>query len=143
LKKDDMVMQLFGVDYYPEHWDEERWPLDAALMQQMGINTVRLAEFAWSKLEPAAGVYDFDWLDRAIEMLASHGIKIILGTPTAAPNTHQHKPSTGIFERGNGVDCTHREGNTCRKKAHMLADVAAHSLFPATCVAFVSRWNEP
>lgn len=80
-----MVAQLFGVDYYPEQWDETSWSSHAAMMEMLGINTVRLAEFAWSKLEPAAGVYDFDWLDRAIEILASHGIKIILGTPTAAP----------------------------------------------------------
>jgi beta-galactosidase len=80
-----MVEQLFGVDYYPEHWSEDRWPVDAALMQQAGINTVRLAEFAWSKLEPQAGVFDFSWLDRAITVLSQHGIRVILGTPTAAP----------------------------------------------------------
>jgi hypothetical protein len=47
---------------------------------------------------------------------------------------HQPKPSTGIFERGNGVDCTHREGNTCQKKAQMLADVAAR---PRPCGHFM------
>src|SRR5258708_19500810 len=54
-------------------------------MQQAGINTVRLAEFAWSRLEPKAGVFDFAWLDEAIQILAAHGIQVILGTPTAAP----------------------------------------------------------
>jgi beta-galactosidase len=76
---------LFGVDYYPEHWEKTRWPIDAALMQQAGINTVRLAEFAWSRLEPREGFFDFAWLDEAIEILAAHSIRIILGTPTAAP----------------------------------------------------------
>jgi beta-galactosidase len=80
-----MVENLFGVDYYPEQWDEERWPIDAALMQQAGVNTVRLAEFAWSKLEPEEGVFDFAWLDRAIEIVSQRGIRVILGTPTAAP----------------------------------------------------------
>jgi beta-galactosidase GanA len=42
-----------GVDYYPEHWPEERWALDARLQRAAGINTVRLAEFAWSRLEPS------------------------------------------------------------------------------------------
>ncbi|OCT12958.1 hypothetical protein A8709_21795 [Paenibacillus pectinilyticus] len=74
----------FGVDYYPEHWPEERWTLDARMMREAGMNIVRLAEFAWVKMEPELGVYDFSWLDRAIEVLASEGIQIILGTPTAA-----------------------------------------------------------
>lgn len=74
----------FGVDYYPEHWPEERWATDARLMQEAGINTVRLAEFAWSKLEPEPGEFEFDWLDRAIDLLGQHGIRVILGTPTAS-----------------------------------------------------------
>ncbi|MEN4042851.1 MAG: beta-galactosidase [Anaerolineaceae bacterium] len=74
----------YGVDYYPEHWPEERWPVDARLMQAAGFNVVRLAEFAWSRLEPQDGCFDFDWLDRAIAVLAAHGLRIILGTPTAS-----------------------------------------------------------
>ena len=75
----------FGVDYYPEHWPEARWPEDARLMAEAGFNVVRLAEFAWSKLEPEERQYDFDWLDRAISILASQGIQVVLGTPTASP----------------------------------------------------------
>ena len=78
-------MFYFGVDYYPEHWPEERWPEDARLMAEAGFNIVRLAEFAWSKMEPTDGKYDFDWLDRAISILASYNIRIVLGTPTASP----------------------------------------------------------
>jgi beta-galactosidase len=75
----------FGVDYYPEHWPEDRWPEDARLMAEAGFNVVRLAEFAWAKMEPQEGQYDFDWLDRAIAILASHDIRVVLGTPTASP----------------------------------------------------------
>ncbi len=78
-------MFYFGVDYYPEHWPEERWAEDARLMAEAGFNIVRLAEFAWSRMEPKEGSYDFDWLDRAISILASHDIGIVLGTPTASP----------------------------------------------------------
>jgi len=74
----------FGVDYYPEHWPEERWPEDARLMEEAGVNVVRLAEFAWSFLEPHPSRYVFDWLDRAIEILHRRGIQVILGTPTAS-----------------------------------------------------------
>jgi len=78
-------MYRFGADYYPEHWPEERWPEDARLMAAAGFNIVRLAEFAWSLMEPEESRFDFDWLDRAIEILSAHGIQVILGTPTAAP----------------------------------------------------------
>ncbi len=78
-------MFRFGVDYYPEHWPEARWPEDARLMQELGINVVRLAEFAWSKMEPSDGDFDFAWLDRAIDLLAAHGVDVVLGTPSASP----------------------------------------------------------
>jgi len=78
-------MFTFGVDYYPEHWPEERWPIDAGLMVEAGFNITRLAEFAWSRLEPQEGTFDFAWLDRAIDVLSRHDIRVILGTPTASP----------------------------------------------------------
>ncbi len=78
-------MFRFGVDYYPEHWPEERWTIDARLMAEAGFNVVRLAEFAWSRMEPEEGKFDFEWLDRAIAVLHSHNIAVILGTPTASP----------------------------------------------------------
>lgn len=78
-------MFRFGVDYYPEHWPEERWPEDVRLMAEADVNVVRLAEFAWSYLEPRPDHFDFDWLDRALEVLRAHGIQAVLGTPTASP----------------------------------------------------------
>jgi len=76
---------ILGVDYYPEHWDEARWPADARLMREAGIGLVRLAEFAWSRLEPGEGDFQFAWLDRALDILGEAGIRAVLGTPTAAP----------------------------------------------------------
>ena len=49
------------------------------------MNAVRMGEFAWSVMEPAQGNYDFSLFDRAISTLGHHGIKTILGTPTATP----------------------------------------------------------
>ncbi len=77
--------QTMGVCYYPEHWPEERWETDASMMVEAGISHVRIGEFAWSLMEPEPGQYDWGWLDRAFETLASHGLKIVLGTPTATP----------------------------------------------------------
>ena len=54
-------------------------------MQEAGFNVARLAEFAWSVLEPRDGEFDFGWLDRAIAVLAQHGIQSVLGTPSATP----------------------------------------------------------
>jgi beta-galactosidase len=75
----------FGVCYYPEHWPEARWEEDARWLRELGITIVRLAEFAWSRLEPEEGRFDFGWLDRAVELFARQGFQIVLGTPTAAP----------------------------------------------------------
>jgi beta-galactosidase len=100
-------MFYFGVDYYPEHWPEERWSIDAKLMEEAGFNVVRLAEFAWSKMEPTEGQFDFDWLDRAIEILQSHGIRVVLGTPTASPPPWLMSKNPGLFRvREDGLRLT-------------------------------------
>jgi beta-galactosidase len=74
-----------GCCYYPEHWPEEMWADDARRMTEMGLSLVRIGEFAWSRIEPEQGRFDWDWLDRAIDTLARAGLTIILGTPTATP----------------------------------------------------------
>lgn len=50
----------FGVDYYPEHWNEDRWETDCTLMREMGVQFVRMAEFSWAKMEPSESVFNFD-----------------------------------------------------------------------------------
>lgn len=74
-----------GVCYYPEHWPEDIWPQDARRMADAGLTWVRIGEFAWSRLEPEPGRLEFDWLDRAIDILGQAGLKVVLGTPTATP----------------------------------------------------------
>lgn len=76
---------LFGADYYPEHWDKSEWKEHAKLMNECNMNVVRIAEFAWGRLEIEENKFDFAWLDEIIDILAAEGIKVILGTPTAAP----------------------------------------------------------
>jgi len=85
----------FGTDYYPEHWvypyagtpeePESRWQRDAELMVAAGINVVRMGEFAWGLYEPQEGKYNFDWMARAVDVMANAGLQVMLGTPTAAP----------------------------------------------------------
>ncbi len=101
-----------GAAYYPEHWPEERWPEDIRLMREVGINVVRMAEFAWSTLEPAAGEFQLDWLERAIALCAENAIVSVLGTPTAAPPawlTQQHPDVLAVGEDGRRV----QHGNRC------------------------------
>lgn len=74
-----------GCCYYPEHWPEDRWADDARRMVAMGLSRVRIGEFAWSRIEPEPGRYDWGWLDRAVEVLHAAGLGIIMGTPTATP----------------------------------------------------------
>ena len=76
---------MLGVCYYPEHWPEAKWAEDADRMADLGLRFVRIGEFAWSRLEPGPGRYDFAWLDRAIAVLGNAGLGVVLGTPTATP----------------------------------------------------------
>ena len=76
---------VVGTSWYPEQWPQEAWAGDLDLMRQAGLKVVRMGEFAWSRMEPRDGRFDFDWLDRAITAAAAHGMGTVLGTPTAAP----------------------------------------------------------
>ncbi|MCX7288643.1 MAG: beta-galactosidase [Rhodobacterales bacterium] len=79
------MKRTLGVCYYPEHWPEVQWAEDAARMAALGLTWVRIGEFAWSRMEPVPGTYDWDWLDRAIATLGKHRLQVVLGTPTATP----------------------------------------------------------
>lgn len=75
----------FGVSWYPEQESEAGWDADLTQMRAANINFVRVGEFAWARMEPREGVYDFGWLDRAIARARAHGFRVLLGTPTAGP----------------------------------------------------------
>lgn len=92
-----------GVDYYPEQWEESLWEKDMQLMKETGVKVVRVAEFAWSRLEPADGLFDFAWLDRAIDLLHQYGLQVVIGTPTATPPrwlTSAHPDVLPVFADG-------------------------------------------
>ncbi|WP_179378811.1 beta-galactosidase [Jannaschia marina] len=79
------MKRTIGTCYYPEHWPETQWPEDARRMADLGLTWVRIGEFAWSRLEPRPGDYDWCWLDRAIDVLTGAGLSVVLGTPSATP----------------------------------------------------------
>jgi beta-galactosidase len=76
---------LYGGDYNPEQWPAEIHAEDAGLMRRARVTTATVGVFAWSKLEPEPGRYDFGWLDDVLERLHRHGIGVVLATPTASP----------------------------------------------------------
>ncbi|MFR4292521.1 MAG: beta-galactosidase, partial [Christensenellales bacterium] len=77
---------LHGGDYNPDQWLDhpEILEQDIELMHKAHVNCVSIAIFAWARLEPEDGVYDFAWLDEVIDRLWRGGIHIILATPSGA-----------------------------------------------------------
>lgn len=74
-----------GVAYYPEDWDISEIDKDIEKMCSIGINVARICEFAWRKMEPTDGEFDFLWLHEVVDKLKNAGIGVVIGTPTAVP----------------------------------------------------------
>ncbi|HEX3045057.1 MAG TPA: beta-galactosidase [Bacillota bacterium] len=75
---------FYGGDYNPEQWPESVWVEDMRLMKQAGVNLVTVGVFSWALLQSDEETYQFDWLDRLLNLLAEHGIFVDLATATAA-----------------------------------------------------------
>src|SRR2546425_1212833 len=75
----------YGGDYNPEQWPEQVWAEDVALMREARVTLVPVGVFAWSRLEPPPGRYDFAWLDRVLDLLHAGGVRVALAPPTASP----------------------------------------------------------
>ena len=74
-----------GTCYYPEHWNRELWQDDLRRMKAAGITVIRVAEFAWNKVEPEEGVFTFDFWDEFLELCKQEDITI-----TIHPNTENY-----------------------------------------------------
>lgn len=75
----------YGGDYNPEQWGRQVWAEDAEAMVEAGVNLVTVGVFAWAKLEPAPGEFDFGWLGDVLDLLHRHAIGVDLATATASP----------------------------------------------------------
>lgn len=113
---------IIGVDYYPEHWDKSLWKADADLMRESGVKIVRLAEFAWCRLEPQEGNFDFGWLDEIIGILSECDIKIVLCTPTNCPPMwfYEKYPDAVQTEKDGRKTNTGIRGHRCINNADFL-----------------------
>ena len=97
-----------GVSFYPELWDRQSLIYDIKEMKKLGINLVRMGEFAWSTLEPREDYFDFELFKEITMLLAVNGIDIVFCTPTPTPPiwlTHNHperchKDRNGVMGHG-------------------------------------------
>jgi len=76
---------FLGAAYYPEMWNENEVDKDIARCKALGINTLRMGEFAWGKMEPKEGEFDFSWLLRVVDQLYGAQVYTVMCTPTATP----------------------------------------------------------
>src|SRR5437588_8451985 len=65
-----------GAAYYPELWPEEDIARDIAEMKKLGINVVRIGEFAWAKMESDEGEISLDFFVRVMDKLHAAGIGV-------------------------------------------------------------------
>lgn len=80
-----MKQIYIGAAYYPEMWEESELEKDVERCKSLGVNTLRVAEFAWGKMEPREGEFDFSWLERVVDKLYENGINTVMCTPSATP----------------------------------------------------------
>ncbi len=67
-------------------------------MLECGIEVIRVAEFSWSKVEPAEGNFTFDFWDDFLDLSEKLGMKVIFCIPTATP-------PAWLTERSGGARC--------------------------------------
>ncbi|UBV43679.1 beta-galactosidase [Deinococcus taeanensis] len=76
---------LLGTCDYPEHVPPDRWAPYARQQRELGLHFVRVAEFAWSRLEPRPGDFNWAWLDEAVDAYHAQGLRVVMCTPTPTP----------------------------------------------------------
>jgi beta-galactosidase len=97
-----------GAAYYPELWPETDIERDIAEMKKLGINVVRMGEFAWAKMEPDEGRISLEFFVPVMDRLHAAEIDVVFCTPTPTPPiwlTHGHPER--CFVDANGVVMSH------------------------------------
>ena len=107
----DYKPPYFGAAYYPESWPREEIDADLDRLQAHGMNTVRIAEFAWSTMEPVEGVYDLSLFREVVDKCKARGIAVIMCTPSACPPSwmaHKYPEIFNVDNSGNRAIHGHR-----------------------------------
>jgi beta-galactosidase len=119
-------------------------------MAALGIRLVRIGEFAWSRIEPEPGRFEWDWLDRAIATLAAAGLQVVLGTPTACPpkwlvDTHPDVLAVGADGRTRGFGSRRHycfSSETYRRESRRIVTAVAARYGQAPAVVAWQTDNE-
>ena len=98
-------LTISGVYYYPEHWDESQWERDLKKISELGFEFVHFAEFAWAHIEKSEGVYNFEWLDKAVALATKYNLKVVMCTSTATP-------PVWLIRKHPDILITHEDGTT-------------------------------
>ncbi|GII76577.1 beta-galactosidase [Sphaerisporangium rufum] len=120
----------FGGDYNPEQWPAETRAEDMRLMTEAGVNLVTVGVFAWARVEPARGAYDFSFFDQVMDDLHAHRITADLATMTASPPpwlVHEHPEILPVTAEGTVLGPGARQhfcpsGPVYRERAAMLVE---------------------
>lgn len=105
-------MLTIGVYYYPEAWPSSQWARDMENIHKLGMEFVHMGEFAWYFMEPEEGKFDFDWLEKNVDLAAKNGMKVVLCTPSATPPiwlVKQHPEILMVDENGRRMEHGSRE----------------------------------
>ena len=92
-----------GVAYYPELWPIEAVGEDIRQMKLVGINCVRMGEFAWAKMEPNQDEIDLSFFVGIIHRLHENGVDTVFCTPTPTPPiwlSHGHPERMHVDSQG-------------------------------------------
>lgn len=126
---------VLGTCYYPEHWDKALWRDDLERMKAAGIEVVRIAEFAWSKVELHEGEFDFSFFDEFLDLAEELDMKVIFCTPTATPPiwlTEKYpevlnaKPDGTLYRHGSRRHYNYNSPKYREKTAIIVEKIAEH-----------------
>jgi beta-galactosidase len=109
-----------GAYYYPEHWSADQWERDLKNMAGLGFDFTHFGEFAWARMEPREGEFNFGWLDTCVALAAKNGLKVIMCTPTPCPPkwlTTKHPEILVVNEEG------YRQDNGGRLHANGMNEI--------------------
>lgn len=124
----DMANKIhLGAAYYPELWEDGEVEKDVARCKLLGIDTLRVGEFAWSRMEPRDGEYDLDWLKRVVDTLYANGIYTVMCTPTCTPPRRlldKYEQLRAVGQDGRRADVSSR-CHTCKTSKLMRRKNAA------------------
>ncbi|MHB1484715.1 MAG: beta-galactosidase [Saccharofermentanales bacterium] len=104
----------YGAAYYPELWDEKTIVQDIRHMKELGINVVRMGEFAWAKMEPEEDKIDISFFVDIIKRINEESIKTIICTPTPTPPIWlSYRHPERMFINKEGVVMSHGARQHC------------------------------